>query len=121
CTYSNVSSDRADQGARSARSEGRARDYGAIKGGSRKGIQPSRLNSAVLQLDIVLFEFAPGAISRMRWREPTASLCKGEFHADSCVALVRGRSGVLCHSIAKLSHLQDGNAVCASDIDRLYP
>src|SRR6185437_259287 len=63
CTYSNVSSDRADQGARGARSEGRARDYGAVKGGSRKGVQPSRLNSAVLQLDIVLFEFASGAIA----------------------------------------------------------
>jgi hypothetical protein len=56
----------------------------------------------------------------MRWRERTVILCKGEFYANLCVALVRGALG-LCTSIAKLSDLQVGNALRASNIDRLYP
>ena len=39
---------------------------------------------------------------------------------QSYVALIRGGPGRR-PSIAKLSHLQAGNAVCASNIDRLYP
>ena len=114
------SSDRADQRARSARSEGRARDYGAVKGGSRKGVQPSRLNSAVLQLDIVLFEFAPAPLQDAM----AGTHCEPVQGRVPCKLMRRPRpreARVLCPSIAKLSHLQDGNAVCASDIDRLYP
>jgi hypothetical protein len=78
------------------------------------------LNSAVLKYFLSEFRPEPIVVPGMRWRERNVSLCKGEFHANLCVVLVRGGLG-LCTSIAKLSHLQVGNAVCASDIDRLYP